>query len=171
MKWLIASDIHGSAYACEKIIKAFREEKADRLLLLGDILYHGPRNQLPEGYDPMKVAEMLNGMKEKITCVRGNCDAEVDQMVLHFPIMADYCLIEDGGSTIFATHGHVYNEDRLPEPGREFIFLQGHTHLPTIEKREGYTFANPGSATFAKNGFAPGYLLLENGELIRKELI
>jgi len=171
MRWIIASDLHGSAYYCEKLLAAFDAEQADRLLLLGDILYHGPRNQLPEGYAPMRVAEMLNDRKDQITCVRGNCDAEVDQMVLHFPIMADYCILEAEGCTIFATHGHVYNEERLPSIDREYIFLQGHTHLPVIEEREGYTFANPGSATFAKGGFRQGYLLLDKGELIRKELV
>ena len=107
MKWMIASDIHGSAFYCEKMLKAFEREQADKLLLLGDILYHGPRNDLPKGYAPKKVIELLNNIKEKILCVRGNCDAEVDQMVLEFPVLADYMLLFDGTCAIYATHGHV----------------------------------------------------------------
>lgn len=107
MKWMIASDIHGSAFYCEKMLKAFEREQADKLLLLGDILYHGPRNDLPKGYAPKKVIELLNNIKEKILCVRGNCDAEVDQMVLEFPIMADYAMITEGDLNIFVTHGHL----------------------------------------------------------------
>lgn len=106
MKLMIASDIHGSAYYCEKMIDAFQREKADRLLLLGDILYHGPRNDLPKEYQPKKVIEMLNNMKEELLCVRGNCDTEVDQMVLEFPILADYAILSVNDRTIFATHGH-----------------------------------------------------------------
>lgn len=106
MKLMIASDIHGSAYYCEKMIEAYKREKADKLLLLGDLLYHGPRNDLPKDYNPKAVIAMLNAMKEELLCVRGNCDTEVDQMVLEFPILADYCFIELDGHTIFATHGH-----------------------------------------------------------------
>ena len=109
MKLMIASDIHGSSYYCRKMIGAFQKENADRLLLLGDILYHGPRNDLPKDYDPKEVIAMLNPMKQKLLCVRGNCDTEVDQMVLEFPILADYCLLELDGQTIFASHGHHHN--------------------------------------------------------------
>ena len=115
MKWMIASDIHGSAFYCEKMLKAFEREQADKLLLLGDILYHGPRNDLPKGYAPKKVIELLNNIKEKILCVRGNCDAEVDQMVLEFPIMADYAMITEGDLNIFV-HRYApfyYNENIL----------------------------------------------------------
>ena len=114
MKWFIASDIHGSAYFAEKMIEAYKREQADKMLLLGDILYHGPRNDLPRDYTPKKVIPLLNKEKEHILCVRGNCDAEVDQMVLDFPIMDDFVLVEDSGLLIFATHGHVYNEEKLP---------------------------------------------------------
>ena len=114
MKWMIASDIHGSAYYCRQLLNAYNREQADRLLLLGDLLYHGPRNDLPEEYDPKQVIELLNAKKQHILCVRGNCDAEVDQMVLQFPIMADYCAIADGDTLIYATHGHTYNEQNLP---------------------------------------------------------
>ena len=119
MKWMIASDIHGSAYYCEKLLAAYQREQADRMLLLGDLLYHGPRNDLPEGYAPKQVIAMLNGRKEDILCVRGNCEAEVDQMVLDFPIMADYAVLTEGERLIYATHGHVYNTAHLPplQPG------------------------------------------------------
>ena len=114
MKLMIASDIHGSATYCERMLNAYRREEAERLLLLGDILYHGPRNDLPEGYAPKEVIAMLNPVKRDILCVRGNCDTEVDQMVLEFPILADYCFLEMEGVTMFATHGHVYNPQNLP---------------------------------------------------------
>ena len=114
MKLMIASDIHGSAFYCRQMTEAYRREGAGRLLILGDILYHGPRNDLPEEYAPKKVIAMLNPMKENLLCVRGNCDTEVDQMVLDFPILADYCFLDLDGQTIFATHGHVYNPQNLP---------------------------------------------------------
>ena len=114
MKWMIASDIHGSAAYLEKLLEAYKQEKADRMLLLGDLLYHGPRNDLPEGYQPKRVIELLNGMKDDILCVRGNCEAEVDQMVLEFPVMAEYAILTAGTRMIFATHGHIFNEKNLP---------------------------------------------------------
>ncbi len=119
MKYLIASDIHGSAYYCARLLQDFAREQADRLVLLGDILYHGPRNDLPREYAPKRVIDLLNGIRQHIFCVRGNCDAEVDQLVLHFPILADYALLEAGGRLIFATHGHHYNLEHLPplQPG------------------------------------------------------
>ena len=109
MKWMIASDLHGSAFYCRQMIKAFQREGADRLLLLGDLLYHGPRNDLPEGYAPKEVIPLLNSLRPKLLCVRGNCDAEVDQMVLDFPILADYAVLPVGEKLIYATHGHVHN--------------------------------------------------------------
>ena len=110
MKWMIASDIHGSAYYCRELLEAYDIEKADRLLLLGDILYHGPRNDLPKAYNPKEVITLLNQRKQDILCVRGNCDTEVDQMVLEFPVLADYCVIADEKNIIYATHGHHFNE-------------------------------------------------------------
>ena len=124
MKWMIASDIHGSEYYCRELLEAYEREQADRLLLLGDILYHGPRNDLPKGYQPKKMIELLNHYKQDILCVRGNCDTEVDQMVLEFPILADYCVIADGKSLIYATHGHHFNEQNLPPFHKGEFFLQ-----------------------------------------------
>ena len=138
MKLMIASDIHGSAFYCEQMIEAYKREGADKLLLLGDILYHGPRKDLPEGYAPKTVIAMLNPMKKELLCVRGNCDTEVDQMVLEVPILADYCYLNQAGNpeeknsdvTIFATHGHVYNPHKLPMLKDGDILLNGHTHIP-----------------------------------------
>lgn len=170
MKIMIASDIHGSALYCRKLLEAFDREGADRLLLLGDILYHGPRNPLPEEYDPKAVAAMLNARKRQILCVRGNCDGEVDQMMLEFPIMADYCILSAGNRMIFATHGHHYNENALPmlQPGD--VLLHGHTHIPVLEDRGDYILANPGSVTLPKQESVRGYLLLENDTLMLKDL-
>jgi len=113
MKIFVASDIHGSAYYCRLLLEKFKQESADRILLLGDILYHGPRNDLPREYAPKQVIELLNPLKEKLFCVRGNCDTEVDQMVLNFPIFADYAVISLDNLTMYATHGHVYNNNNL----------------------------------------------------------
>ena len=114
MKYMFASDIHGSAYYCRKMLEAYEKEEAERLVLLGDLLYHGPRNDLPKDYAPKQVISMLNEMKNQIYAVRGNCEAEVDQMVLEFPVLADYCIFAIDDLTFFATHGHVYNQDHLP---------------------------------------------------------
>ena len=130
MKIVIASDIHGSAYWCRALLEAVQAEEADRLLLLGDLLYHGPRNDFPDEYSPKKVFEMLNAVKEKITCVRGNCDSEVDQMVLEFPMMADYALVEADGHFLFATHGHLFNADMPPSLQPRSVLLNGHFHTP-----------------------------------------
>ena len=163
MKWMIASDIHGSAYWCERLIEEYRREKADRLLLLGDLLYHGPRNDLPEGYAPKKVIGMLNELKDSILCVRGNCEAEVDQMVLSFPVMADYALLSVKERLVFATHGHLFNNSHLPPLHKGDILLCGHTHVSACEEHETYTYMNPGSVAIPKEGTPHGYMLLEGG--------
>lgn len=168
MKWFIASDIHGSAYYAEKMIEAYKQEQADKILLLGDILYHGPRNDLPRDYDPKKVITLLNEEKDRILCVRGNCDAEVDQMVLDFHIMDDFVLIEDSGTVVFATHGHVYNEQKLPE-GEFDILLHGHTHIPKITEHKGYTYINPGSVSIPKEDSHHGYMIFEDGVFLWKD--
>ncbi len=170
MKLMIASDIHGSALYCKKLLEAYKKEEADKLLLLGDILYHGPRNDLPDGYNPKAVIEMLNGIKSEILCVRGNCDTEVDQMVLEFPVLADYAVIYDGKLTVYATHGHVYNEAKLPPLGNGDILLHGHTHVPACNEHGSYTYINPGSVSIPKENSHRGYMTLENGTFTWKTL-
>ena len=161
MKLMIASDIHGSAYYCRQMIEAYKREEADRLLLLGDILYHGPRNNLPEEYNPKAVTEMLNTMKQEVLCVRGNCDTEVDQMVLEFPIMAEYCILVLDGHTIYAAHGHHYNSENLPPMRPGDILLNGHTHIPANRMIGDYHYMNPGSVSLPKEGSAHGYMLYD----------
>lgn len=163
MKWMIASDIHGSAYYCEKLLARFQAEGADRLLLLGDLLYHGPRNELPRDYRPKAVIEMLNGMKEYITCVRGNCEAEVDQMVLSFPVMADYGVMMLGQKMLYFTHGHLFNEQNPPALKRGDLLLNGHFHVPACREHEGFVYMNPGSVSIPKEGSAHSYMTMEDG--------
>lgn len=171
MKWLIASDIHGSAPYCRALIEAYERERADRLLLLGDLLYHGPRNDLPDGYAPKEVIAMLSALRERIFCVRGNCEAEVDQMVLPFPVLAEYCLLEAAGRLIFATHGHVYNTDAPPALSPGDVLLHGHTHVPAkVLTPAGWWYLNPGSVSIPKEGSSRGYMTLENGVFVWKDL-
>ena len=170
MKWFIASDIHGSAYYCEQMIEAYKREEADRILLLGDLLYHGPRNELPKGYEPKAVIEMLNALKSEIICVRGNCEAEVDQMVLKFPCLAEYALIEFGNNVIFATHGHKFNENALPPLKSGDILLNGHTHVPKLTDHGEYIYMNPGSVSIPKENSHHGYMTLLDGEFLWKDL-
>ena len=181
MNWLIASDIHGSAFWCRRLLEAFDRDGADRLLLLGDILYHGPRNALPEEYAPMEVAAMLNERSGLVFGVRGNCDAEIDQMVLSFPMMADYSLLFAGQHTVFATHGHLWYKDNLPPLRAGDVLLHGHTHVPCWEKTgESVYIFNPGSVSIPKEDTPHGYLILEgpewtwkdmNGEAYHRELL
>ena len=163
MKWLIASDIHGSALYCEQLLSAYQSEGADRLLLLGDILYHGPRNDLPEGYAPKSVIALLNPLQKDLLCVRGNCDTEVDQMVLDFPILADYALLSLGRKMVFMTHGHVYNSTHLPPLHPGDILLHGHTHVPACEEHSSHIYLNPGSVSIPKAGSPRSYMTLEDG--------
>ena len=162
MKYMFASDVHGSAFYCRKMLEAYREEGAERLVLLGDLLYHGPRNDLPKEYAPKEVIAMLNEMKNEIYAVRGNCEAEVDQMVLNFPVMADYALILYGERNLYATHGHIYNENNLPPLQEGDILIHGHTHVLRAELRKGYTLLNPGSVSIPKEGNPPTYAVLED---------
>ncbi len=161
MKWLIASDIHGSAFYLEKLIERYKAEKADRILLLGDLLYHGPRNDLPEGYAPKKVIALLNELKHDIICVRGNCEAEVDQMVLEFPVMADYAIIPAGDRIILATHGHTYNNKNLPAIRPGDILLHGHTHIPVCEEHDTHIYINPGSVSIPKENSPHSYMIFD----------
>ena len=173
MKILIASDIHGSALYCEKLLGATERENADKILLLGDLLYHGPRNDLPDGYAPKKVIEMLSSLTDKITCVRGNCEAEVDQMVLPFPVMADYCILdseEAKGHRIFATHGHHFNPETPPKLRAGDILLNGHTHVPACRDCGDFLYINPGSVSIPKEGSAHSYMTLDGGKLTWKDL-
>ena len=163
MKFLIASDIHGSAYYCKKLLEAYKAENADRMILLGDVLYHGPRNDLPRDYAPKEVVALLNPLKNEIYCVRGNCEAEVDQMVLDFPVLADYMLVPAGTHMIYATHGHIYNEKNLPPLKPGDILLHGHTHLPVCEDHGDHYCLNPGSVSIPKAGTWHGYMTLEPG--------
>ena len=170
MKWLIASDIHGSERYLAMLRERKEEEAPDRILLLGDLLYHGPRNALPDGYDTMQCYDMLNEWRDIITAVRGNCDAEIDQMVLEFPIMSESALIVEGGLLIFATHGHIYDEHRLPPITAVDVLLCGHTHVPACRDYGNFVYMNPGSVSIPKGGSAHSYMTLENGLFIWKTL-
>lgn len=170
MKWMIASDLHGAAGYVRRLLERFEQEGADRLLLLGDILYHGPRNDLPPEYAPKEVIALLTPYKDRIFCVRGNCDTEVDQMVLPFPILADYAVLSQGNRLIYATHGHVYNPQNLPplQPGD--VLLMGHTHVPMAKEENGLLFLNPGSVSIPKEQSPHSYMILEEGTLSWKDL-
>ena len=171
MKWLIASDLHGSGYYCRALLDAFDREKADRLLLLGDLLYHGPRNDLPRDYDPKSITAMLNERQASILAVRGNCDAEIDQAVLQFPILADYALLSVGSRLLFVTHGHLFHLDALPPLHPGDILLHGHTHVPACETRDGVTYLNPGSLAIPKADSPHSYMTLEDGVFLWKDLL
>ncbi len=171
MKWMIASDLHGSAYYCRKMLEAFEREGADRLFLLGDLLYHGPRNDLPREYAPKEVIPLLNGKKEKLLCVRGNCDAEVDQMVLEFPVLADYAVLPVGRRLIYATHGHIYHVKNLPPLAPGDVLLHGHTHVPAwTEFGQENLYLNPGSVSIPKENSPHSYMTLEGNTMQWKEL-
>lgn len=171
MKLMIASDLHGSAHYCRNMLEAFEREQADKLLLLGDLLYHGPRNDLPKEYQPKEVIALLNARKRQLLCVRGNCDTEVDQMVLDFPIMADYCLLYAGNRMIFATHGHHFHLASLPPMQSRDILLHGHTHVPAWEPfGHDNLYLNPGSVAIPKEGSAHSYMILTEARAIWKDL-
>ena len=170
MKFLIASDIHGSAYYLEMLLAAFEREGADRLVLLGDILYHGPRNDLPEGYAPKRCIALLSPLSDRILAVRGNCDTEVDQMVLPFPILADYAVIPAKGRLVYLSHGHKYGEDNPPPFAKGDILLGGHTHVAKLAEHEGYTYLNPGSVSIPKENTPQGYILFDGETFLFKTL-
>ena len=160
---LIASDIHGDANTAERLIEIYKASGAEKLLLLGDILYHGPRNDLPAGYAPKKVIELLNPLKNEILAVRGNCDTEVDQMVLSFPILADYAYLSLDGLAVFATHGHNHNTENQPPLSKGDILLHGHTHvLKCLEFGNENYYLNPGSAALPKENNPRTYMVYEN---------
>ena len=169
MKILIASDIHGSAEYAEQFLEAVRSEEPDKILLLGDLLYHGPRNALPEDYDTKRTMEILNSLKDRIIAVRGNCDAEVDQMVLDFPLMNTYEMIEADGLKMFATHGHVYSPGNPPFV--EFdVLLNGHTHISALDNMGDYYYINPGSVSIPKGGTTNSFIIYEDREFSLRDL-
>lgn len=164
MKFVIASDIHGSAFWCGKLMEVIEKENPDKVLLLGDLLYHGPRNDLPRDYAPKQVIPMLSQYKDKILAVRGNCEAEVDQMVLPFPCLADYAVVLCNGVTMYLTHGHHHNPDDLPTLEQGSVFLSGHTHVKMDEVRSGIRCINPGSVSIPKDG-SNSCMIWEDGVL------
>ena len=164
MKLVIASDIHGSAYWCGKLMELIEQEQPDKILLLGDLLYHGPRNDLPKEYCPKQVIPMLSAYKDKILAVRGNCEAEVDQMVLPFPCLADYAVLVADGVTFYLTHGHHANPDQLPPLEAGSMFLSGHTHVKMDEIRSGIRCVNPGSVSIPKD-CSHSCMVWDNGTL------
>lgn len=170
MKLLIASDLHGDLASCEALIERFNGEGCDRILFLGDILYHGPRNNLPHSYNPKGVISLLNSYADKITSVRGNCDAEVDEMVLDFPVLADYALLTLDGITVFASHGHHYSPDMPPPLSEGAVMLGGHTHLYGIsEFGKENIYLNPGSVSIPKGGNPKTYMIYENRSFTIKD--
>lgn len=164
MKCMIISDIHGSYDDLRRVIDIYEEEKCEKLILLGDLLYHGPRNPLPEGYNPRSVAFLLNQYKDKIIAVRGNCDAEVDQMVLDFPMRADYLELYMDGHRFFITHGHLYNEDQLPLLNEGDVLMYGHFHKGIAKNEKGIVIFNPSSISLPKEG-TKSFGIYENHEL------
>lgn len=163
MKLMFASDIHGSEYYCRMVLDQYQRECPEKLILLGDLLYHGPRNDLPKDYNPKKVTELLNQKKKQLLCVGGNCDAQVDQMVLEFPILAEYIILYLDGHMVFATHGHIYNKENLPPLKEGDILLHGHTHVQAMEWIGGIRYINPGSVSIPKENNENSYMIYENG--------
>ena len=171
MKHLIASDLHGSSSCTRLLLERFAAEQADVLVLLGDLLYHGPRNNLPGEYDPKIVSALLNEHKDHIIAVRGNCEAEVDQMMLEFPCMADYTYLWLDNTPIFVTHGHRYNNTHLPPiVTPRTILLHGHTHVPANDTFPTHRYMNPGSTTLPKQNSPKSYMLIDDGKIYWKHL-
>jgi len=170
MKIMIASDLHGSETLTAKLFERYDAEGAEKLILLGDLLYHGARNDLPEGYSTKGLTALLNSRKEALFCVRGNCDSDVDQMVLEFPMMADYNLMFIDGRTWVLTHGHVFDEKTMIPHVPGTVLLHGHTHLKVLEKIDDFYFLNPGSVSIPKDGDIGSYIVYENGVFTMKDL-
>ncbi|MBE7087834.1 MAG: phosphodiesterase [Clostridiales bacterium] len=168
MKFLIASDVHGSAYYLNVLLKAFEREKADKLILLGDIYNHGPRNPLPKDYAPMEVAKMLNAIKDKLIVIKGNCDSVVDTMISEFDFVEDLVLVTVD-KTLFLTHGHVYNKDAMPKTHYDGV-IYGHFHTGFIENINGVTVANAGSISLPKNNTPRSYITVNDGVITLKDL-
>ncbi len=170
MKLFFISDIHGSLYYLKKALEAYEKEECNYIILLGDALYHGPRNPLPKEYDPKTVAELLNSYSNKIIAVRGNCDSEVDQMMISYPMMSDYSSILYNNKRLFLTHGHVFNKDKLPNIHENDVLIHGHTHIPTAEKLGGIFILNPGSISLPKDNNPNSYAVLEDNIFTVKDL-
>ena len=168
MKLLFASDIHGSAYWCERLLERIDSEAPDKIVLCGDLLYHGPRNDLPKGHNPKEVIKMLSPLKDKIIAVRGNCEAEVDQMVLPFPVLADYTIIETGEKTLFVSHGHLFHKENIEKIGGCDALINGHTHVYEIEDVDGKEYVNIGSVALPKQNRENTYCIYENGHFYIK---
>lgn len=162
MKIFFISDIHGSLYYLKEAIARFKKEEAEYIVILGDELYHGPRNPLPKEYDPPKAAALLNEYKDKVIAVRGNCDSEVDQMLIEYPIMGDYSTILYNGRRLFLTHGHLHNPENLPSLSKGDVFFYGHIHIPVAEKQNDIYIINPGSIALPKENYPNSYGVLEN---------
>ena len=158
---LVVSDIHGALSGAELVLNAKEYHGIDEVLCLGDVLYHGPRNDIPEDYAPKKVIELMNALKDHIAAIRGNCDAEVDQMVLDFAVTADYSTLFFDDHKIFMTHGHVYGPDHLPSLPKGTMVLSGHTHIPTAYEKDGLLFCNPGSVSLPKDGHPASYAIID----------
>jgi putative phosphoesterase len=170
MKIFFISDIHGSLFFLEKALERYKEEGANYIVLLGDSLYHGPRNPLPKDYNPQAVANLLNEYKDKIIAVRGNCDSEVDQMLIEYPMMSDYSIILCDNRRLFLTHGHIYNDDNMPSLSDNDVLIHGHTHLPVAEKHKGIYVLNPGSVTLPKENYPNSYAILQDDLFQIKDL-
>ena len=170
MKLMFASDIHGSALYCEKMLEVYKRENAEKLCLLGDILYHGPRNDLPDGHAPKKVIALLNEVKNELLCVRGNCDTEVDQMVLEFPVLADYAVLFVDGRSFFLSHGHHHNPDALPPLKKGDVLINGHSHVLKAFEKNGIHCLNDGSVSLPKEVNPRSYMIYENGVFVIKQL-
>ena len=170
MKLFFISDIHGSLYYLKKAFENYEKEASDYIIILGDELYHGARNELPKGYNPKEVAKFLNGYKEKIIAVRGNCDSEVDEMVLEYPMMTTYSNILYNGKRLFLTHGHLYNRENLPKLSKGDVLIYGHTHVPVAEKQDDIFIINPGSISMPKEDNPNSYGVLEDDLFQIKDL-
>lgn len=170
MKYLIVSDIHGCLPRLQKVVTFFNENNYDMILILGDILNYGPRNGVPEGLDAPGIVNLLNPLSDKIIAVRGNCDAEVDQMLLKFPMMGDYCMVVENGKKLFLTHGHKYTPDCKPELGID-VFLSGHTHLWNLDRKDDVLYCNTGSITFPKGGNPETFATLDEDSILRVRLL
>lgn len=163
MRLIFASDIHGSEYYTKKLLERYEALKCDKLILLGDVLYHGPRNDLPEGYNPKGVIALLNAVSDEILCVRGNCEAEVDQMVLDFSCMSESMVMFEKGKMLFITHGHKFNMENLPKLKKGDVLIHGHTHVQTVESFGENLYINPGSVSIPKENNPPSFMLYEDG--------